>query len=83
MPSASIRRTFYWMHGQCVSLAYVPNIDGHPEVTNDNQPPPELDLGPFELVQDVVAIDGRCAGSCARARERYRATSASRLPCDL
>ena len=40
MPSDLVRRTYYWMHGQCVSLAYVPNSDGHPEVTNDNQPPP-------------------------------------------
>ena len=40
MPSNATRRTIYWMHGQAVSLAYVPDIDGHPEVTNDNQSPP-------------------------------------------
>ena len=40
MPSDLVRRTYYWMHGQCVSLAYMPNSDRRPEVTNDNRPPP-------------------------------------------
>jgi hypothetical protein len=39
------------MHGQCVSLAYVPNSDGHPEVANENNPPPAKELTPDRIVE--------------------------------
>ena len=35
-----VRTTIYLMHGQPVTLAFVPGIDGHPEAVGDQPPAP-------------------------------------------